>query len=159
MKFDYDYYKVELCRYALIGLLMGVIILFLGIFFIFYKKQKRNVKWLCSIICFFIFIFYTITMAGQLKYGLPLLKEFPIDALKIQGEIEDIKEIRNPFTHNFKYAAREYKSKNSNAHLITISHKPYYFMIKGNLKIGDYVEIIYMPKSTIVLEVSTIEFE
>jgi len=32
-------------------------------------------------------------------------------------------------------------------------------MIKGNLKIGDYVKIIYMPKSTIVLEVNTIEFE
>ena len=32
-------------------------------------------------------------------------------------------------------------------------------MIKGDLQVGDYVEIKYLPKSTIVLEVKIIETE
>ncbi len=81
------------------------------------------------------------------------------DALKVTGIIEKIKELRNPFVYNYKYVRREYETNNCNAQLITISGKKYYFMIKGNLKIGDKVEITYLPKSTIVLEVNIIENE
>ncbi len=44
-----------------------------------------------------------------------------------------------------------------NAHLLTISGNQYYIMIKGSLKVEDNVEIKYLPKSTIVLEVKIIE--
>ncbi len=46
-----------------------------------------------------------------------------------------------------------------NAHLLTISGNQYYIMIKGSLKVEDNVEIKYLPKSTIVLEVKIIEIE
>lgn len=39
------------------------------------------------------------------------------------------------------------------AYWITISGKKYYFMAKGNIRIGDNVEIAYLPKSKVVLEV------
>ena len=50
----------------------------------------------------------------------------------------------------------KYTPAECHANLITISGKKYYFMVKGELRVGDYVEISYLPKSTIVLEVTII---
>lgn len=162
MKFDYKYLKNGLCIMEIIMLVIGVIIIVCYLIPIFNKSffaQNKIKKLLTSIFSLGISVFFLIHSITHLKYGIFLLVEKPVDALKLQGEIEEIKEIRNPFIHDNKYAYRDYGVLNTHAHLITISEKKYYFMIKGDLKVGDYVEIKYLPKSTIVLEVNIIETE
>lgn len=175
MKFDYDYY-----RRVLFWVPLGMVIFFafciVGTIIIAFtiKKPFNNevLNNFCSkkivrlIYVFLMSLFFMTTMLtpiGHLKYGIHLIKEKPEDALIAEGEIEEIKIIKNPSVHTYKSIKGEefekYTPLECDAHLITISGKKYYFMIKGELKVGDNVEISYLPKSTIVLEVNIIESE
>ena len=162
MKFDYKYLKNDLCIMEIIMLVIGIFIIVCYLVHIFNKLFFVNNKAKKIVICIFSLIvssFFLIHSITHLKYGIYLLAEKPVDALTLQGKIVEIKEIRNPFTHDYKYAYRDYGVLNTHAHLITILDKQYYFMIKGDLQVGDNVEIKYLPKSTIVLEVNIIEPE
>ncbi|MCI5745157.1 MAG: hypothetical protein MR270_02605 [Erysipelotrichaceae bacterium] len=139
---------------------------------IFFTKSKSNdapkKKFLLRktyMICLLLIavIFSTTEIWGRLKYGIYLLHEEPQDALVVEGEIENIVTIKNPQYHTYKSIKGEEFEKYSNlerdAQIITISGNDYYFMIKGDLMVGDYVKISYLPKSTIVLEVTIIYSE
>ena len=175
MKFDYDYY-----RRVLFWVPLGMVIFFafciVGTIIIAFtiKKpfnneglnnfcSKKIVRLIYVLLMSLFFLIVMLTPIGHLKYGIFLKDEKPEDALIVQGEIEEIKIIKNPSTHFYKHIEGEELEKYSllerDAHLITISGKQYYFMIKGELKVGDNVEISYLPKSTIVLEVNIIDNE
>ncbi len=172
MRFDYDYYRKMLFLFPLLSLVIFSVAFIIGTITItiFLKKPFKNktlnklwdkkiIRIMYILLMSLILIPSIIRDIGNLQYGIYLGKESPKDAIVLQGEIEEIKELKNPFVHTFKGAAREfdYEIKDCNAHLITISGKQYYFMIKGELKVNDKVEIIYLPKSTIVLEVNIVE--
>ncbi len=159
MKFDYDYYKRTLFSFPLIMIIgLSLLILITIIFSILNRKNvvENKISSIFTYVLLFGFIFFgLIDSIGHIKYGINLNTETPKNALIIKGEIERIEELKNPFSHGYKIAPN---GKN-NAHIITISGKQYYFMIKGDLQVGDCVEISYLPKSTIVLEVNIIEYE
>lgn len=172
MKFDYDYY-----RSVLFWVPLGAVIFFtfciLGTIIIAFvvKKPFNNetlnsfcgqkiVRLICVCLMSLFFVTNMLAPIGRLKYGMSLINEKPEDALIAKGKIEGIKIIKNPSVHTYKSIQGEefekYTPLECDAHLITISKEKYYFMIKGDLKVGDNVEIKYLPKSTIVLEVNII---
>lgn len=157
MKFDYDYYKRTLFSFPLIMIIIFIFLLLIMLIFTIVNRKKVIENKLLSLITYILlfgFIFFgLIDSIGHLKYGINLNTESPKNALIIKGEIERIEELKNPFTHGYKIAP----NGKINAHIITISEKEYYFMTKGDLQVGDCVEIKYLPKSTIVLEVKIIE--
>lgn len=169
MKFDLDYYRSSLCLCAAIFLVCGIL-LFKGCIsgILTIKKHTENTNKIKSIthgigivLALGLSIFFIISSIGGLRYGIYLITEKESDALVLHGEIEEIKELRNQLVHNYKnankYTTEHYNIDELNAHLITISGKKYYCMVKGKLKVGDAVEITYLPKSTIVLEVNIVE--
>lgn len=159
MKFDYDYYKRSLFSVPVVLIALFSCLLFVTIFFSIVGKKNVIENKIMSIVAYIILfcfiLFGLIDSMGKLQYGIKLNTETPNDTSTITGEIEKIEELKNPFTHDYKIAP----IGRVNAQLITISGKKYYFMIKGDLEIGDKVEIKYLPKSTIVLEVNIIETE
>lgn len=171
MKFDYYYYRRALLFTAIGMLALGIILIGTTLYATIKGKPFANNSFLNNkfmrILIFMLSIcaslFFITRSISELRYGIYLVKEKPEDALVIQGEIEEIKEFKNLFEHNYQYIRNDgeefekYTPLECNAHLITISGKKYYFMIKGELKVGDYVKISYLPKSTIVLEVNIIE--
>ncbi len=162
MKFRYNYYRKTLLLVPLFVIAFVLATLFILSMNIFTGNNfsKFNLSKIIILLCLLICLSeFFIDSIGHLKYGIFLLTQKSSNSLKTTGEIEKIIELKNPFVHNYKYARRDYETKNSNAHLITISGKQYYFMIKGDLQVGEYVEIKYLPKSTIVLEVKIIETE
>lgn len=161
MTFNYEYYKKEACTYPI------VLIIFFGIIFIvcfintliaFFNKKVTIANKLKLIFVFFLALsitsFSMIYSIGRLNYGKYLINETQDDALEFNGTIEKIEEVKNPLAHTYKYAPIEFNKDKMNAHLMTISGKTFYFMIKWNLEVGDKVKIIYLPKSTMVLEVA-----
>ena len=169
MKFDYDYYRNVLLFVAIGMLIAGIILMSTTLYATIKGKPFANNSFLnkkfMRILIFTLSICASLSFIvgsiNRLKHGIYLINEKPEDALVIQGEIEDIKEIKDPFEHTYKSIEGEEFEKYTtalelHAHLITISGKNYYFMIKGELKVGDNVEISYLPKSTIVLEVNII---
>ena len=172
MKFDYDYYRSVLLWVPLRTLIfftfciLGTIIIAIVIKNPFNNEglnnffSKKIVRLIYVLLMSLFFGANMLNPIGHLKYGIFLKDEKPQDALVIQGEIEEIKIIKNPNVHTYKSIEGEefkkYTPAECDAHLITISGKKYYFMIKGELKVGDNVEISYLPKSTIVLEVNII---
>lgn len=57
------------------------------------------------------------------------MKETTKDAIVVEGMIQDIEVIKNPFYHNYKFAKRKCKTETSNAYIVTISNIKYYFMV------------------------------
>ena len=88
------------------------------------------------------------------------LKNYEIITNDFKIKDLEIEIIKNPDVHTYKSIEGEefekYTPAECDAHLITMSGNDYYFMIKGDLMVGDYVKISYLPKSTIVLEVTII---
>lgn len=175
MKFDYDYYQKVLFWVPLGDVIFFAFCIVGTIIIAFTMKKpfnnevlnnfcnKKIVRLIYVLLMSLLFLTSTLSSIGRLKYGIFLKDEKPEDALVIQGEIEEIEELKNPSIHTYKSIKGEefekYTPIECHAHLITISGKQYYFMIKGELKVGDNVEISYLPKSTIVLEVNIIEYE
>lgn len=175
MEFDYDYYRRVLLEVPLSRVIFTIFCILGTIIIAFVLKKpsknetlnnlwnKKIIRLVYALFMSLLFLRTIFTPIGHLKYGIFLKDEKPKDALITEGKIEEIEEIRNPSTHIYKSIKIEgleiHKPIDRNAHLITISDKQYYFMIKGDLQVGDYVEIKYLPKSTIVLEVKVIETE
>lgn len=169
MKFDYDSYRRVLCFTAIFMLVCGILLLIgciIGIF-MFKKylvsegKIKGIIKVVGIVLALCISVFFITYSFSHLCYGINLINEKPNDALIVVGKIEEIKELRNPLPHDYIYISNyipdDYSIEERYAHLITISDKQYYIMIKGDLQVGDYVEIKYLPKSTIILEINRID--
>ena len=172
MRFDYDQYRRVLLWVPLGALIfftfciLGTIIIAIVIKNPFNNEvlnnffQKKFVRLTYVLLMSLFFVSNMLSPIGHLKYGIFLKDEKPEDALVIQGEIEEIEIIKNPDVHTYKSIEGEefekYTPAECDAHLITMSGNDYYFMIKGYLMVGDYVKISYLPKSTIVLEVTII---
>ena len=150
MKFSYEGYKRGLFIIPLIIVTICLVILFVSILVTIKKiKTWNKIDHLKNILGYALLIFLLWAHIGHLKYGFPLIKENYNHSLIVEGKIEDIKIL--------KYGPRFIRSDDSC--LITISDKKYFMMSSKNLEIGDLIEIRYLPKSTIVLEVNIIENE
>ena len=81
----------------------------------------------------------------HLRYGIHLFFEGPENSVVMEGTIESIESL----IHSPRYY---YEGKAVRAEIIIINDQEFYFMTSGDLSVGDYVEIKYLPRSTFVLE-------
>lgn len=149
MKFEYnEYYRLlviaSICimTFSLIGILINIILLIKNNGYI--KFDKRIIKYLVSII---VHAFFFSLGAAPFKHGRHLITEKETDKINVIGEVDCIKE-----TYGInKYV---YKDENSFAYYIYIEGQEYYIMYIGDIKIGDKVEVEYLPKSKVILSIN-----
>ena len=149
MKFEYnDYYKVLviasifIMTFSLIAILINIILLIKNNGYI--KFDKRIIKYLVSII---VLAFFFSLGAAPFKHGRHLITEKETDKINVIGEVDRIKK-----TYGInKYS---YNDVNSFARHISIDGEVYYIMYIGDIKIGDKVEVEYLPKSKVILSIN-----
>lgn len=150
MKFSYEGYKRGMLVIPLVIVTICLIVLLIFVIITIKRiKTWNKIDYLKNILGYIIILFFLWAHIGNLKHGLPLLRENVNQACIVEGKIEDIKTLT--------FSPRMIRADDSC--LITISKTDYFIMSTKNLKIGDNVEIKYLPKSTIVLEVKIIETE
>ncbi|MCB9498818.1 MAG: hypothetical protein H6687_02900 [Bacillales bacterium] len=147
MDFAYHDYYLNMYIMPIIVFIIITIGVTTTLFNVINAAKSPLPKWLTISFCLFIASFLFIQAFSQFRFGYYLHEETPENAIVTEGVIEKIKED--------KLSARYfYDGKPTKSSIITISGKDYYFMMLGNLEIGDEVSITYLPKSTIVLSVT-----
>ena len=149
MKFEYNVYfkvlviaSVFIMTFSIIGILINIILLIKNNGFI--KFDKRIMNYFISII---IFVFLFSIGFGPFKHGIHLITEKETDKISVIGEVDCIKK-----TYGInKYS---YNDVNSFARHISIDGEVYYIMYIGDIKIGDKVEVEYLPKSKVILSIN-----
>ena len=82
-----------------------------------------------------------------LRYTIFLLKEKPEESVQSIGEVERIEDaISSP-----RYYVPDEDKGIVRASIVRIDGNSYYFMTSNGLKIGDLIEVTYLPESRIVL--------
>lgn len=148
MTFDYHYFLNYLLYGALVGLFIGI---FLFVFALYHfrsnirNSQNRTVSYFVIMLVFLISIYALYASLVNLRFGANLLFEDETAIVEQTGRIENIKEMK------FIYVQYNDDGK-STCQLVTIDGKNYLFASIGDLEIGDYVSVDYLPKSRIVLE-------
>lgn len=150
MKFEYnEYYRmlvigsIFIMAFSLIGILIDVILLIKNNGYI--KFDKRTISHLVSII---LLAFFFSLGAAPFKHGRHLITEKETDKINVIGEVDRIK---NTYGIN-KYSYNN--EANSFAYYIYIEGQEYYIMYIGDIKIGDIVEVEYLPKSKVILSIN-----
>ena len=150
MKFEYNVYfkvlviaSVFIMTFSIIGILINIILLIKNNGFI--KFDKRIMNYFISII---IFVFLFSIGFGPFKHGIHLITEKETDKISVIGEVDCIKKTYgiNKYSYN--------NDVNSFAHHISIDGEVYYIMYIGDIKIGDKVEVEYLPKSKVILSIN-----
>ena len=150
MIFEYnDYYKVLviasilIMTFSLIGILINIILLIKNNGYI--KFDKRKIRYLVSII---LLAFLFSLGAVPFKHGRHLITEKETDKINVIGEVDFIKKTYgiNKYSYN--------NDVNSFACHISIDGEVYYIMYIGDIKIGDKVEVEYLPKSKVILSIN-----
>ena len=155
MNFDYEYYY-RVC--FVIPIFVAIFFSCLVILFIMPNiksliSNKFNWKSAVTDISFCIaFLFLLRINIGILSFGgIYLPKEKKEDAIILQGEISEIKELsRYEFPNPTKY--HELRGVQ-----FTVNGVECAAPIKGSLEVGDTVEVVYLPKSGYVLSIQEIE--
>ncbi len=157
MKFNIKDYLGQLVILPISLLLMMIIITAYSIYDFIHNqhtiqlffKMKKIFKIFIVImgICIYTSMFSRIISC--LRTGIPLFFERNAQTQVLTGTVEKTQKI---WGHLYKFT--EY---NSYAYFVTINNKKYYFMEKAGVKVGDNVEIVYLPKSKVVLEVKFID--
>lgn len=161
MKFNIKVYLDHLFTFPIVSLFVVIIILIHNIITDIIKpkymqpfsKIKKIFKKLIGIVVIFLYIDAFLFVGTSLIHGIPLYFERNAQPQVLTGTVEKTKKILG---HYYSGDESIYGSDHY-AYWVTISGKKYYFMAKGNIRIGDNVEIVYLPKSKVVLEVKFID--
>ena len=156
MNFNYDYYQLgclTLPIITLIGFAFTACLFVIYPIIKFFKNRKFNAR---DIIAGIFFLAVAIPLLnldiGQLvSGGIYLLREKEKDAIVLQGEISEIKELANYEFPN----PRSYHE--SNGVQFTVNGVECAAPIKGSLEVGNTVEVVYLPKSGYILSIHEIE--
>jgi len=148
MTFDYHYFLNYLLYGALAGLFIGI---FLFVFSLYHvrsnlrDRHNRTASYFVIMLVFLISIYALYASLVNLRFGANLLFEDETMIVEQTGRIEHIKEMK------LIYVQYNDDGK-STCQLVTIDGKNYLFASIGDLEIGNYVRVDYLPKSRIVLE-------
>ena len=148
MKFDFQYYKDYLFKmplYYVLGLILGFVFLLVNQQFVFFESVFPLII-LMPLFCSNIF---------KLKYGFLILLDNERDCIKKVSKIIKISTIKTPFPHNYKYFKKKYNNISSDAVMLVLEglENKLYLMSNVGLIEGDVVEVFFLPKSKIVLEI------
>ena len=148
MTFEYQYFKNYLLYGALVGLFLGI---FLFVFALYHfrsnirNSQNRTVSYFVIVLILIFSIYVLYASSVNLRFGINLLFEDETAIVEQTGRIENIEEMKLIYV--------QYNEDGKiTCQLVTIDGKNYLFISTGDLEIGDYVRVDYLPKSRIVLE-------
>ncbi len=146
MVFDYNQYYTTTLIHSIIkiSIVVVLIVIFIIVHGIF-SKQKGSI--FAYLIILYICFSLIISAIGNLKYGIHLIQENEKDYISIIGEIQNIERVKHSSRYYYEGEAV------GDASIVTINGEKLYFMTIGDLEIGDYIEVEYLPKSTFVLKV------
>lgn len=154
MQFEYNEYQRALVNNPLLFFVMGAVILIFGI--IVYKypslmwkfrlwqepyESDRPIYLFYTVLCF---VFGTAMSLNFMNVDLLLEDENNISVL--HGNILEIEDTKQTFKLS-------YQGKRVNPNYIVIDDEEYFIMYIGDFDVGDTVEITYLPKSKVVLEI------
>ncbi len=156
MQFDYEIYRLDNCVYPVFFLMFSIIAL--TVFIVGYVRYFRSevshrsyVEIAKMIIGLAVILFLMMVQIIPLsRGGIYLLFEKENDAIEITGEIENTFEI--PSVGGMKYNV---KQNHGSGEGIVIEGTKYYLMTYGDFREGDIVTIKVLPKSKLVLELSS----
>ena len=151
MIFDIHDYYIHLFFWPMINL-FTIIMIIVGCGYGIYKYLKT--KKLKHLLVSLVFLGFSLTLLNSvlynLEYGLPLRDEKQNDAIINQGEIIRLERVK----HEPRFV---YEDEYSIPYIITIDGIEYYTMSAEGYIEGDIIEILYLPKSRIILEISHID--
>lgn len=153
MIFDYDLYYQSCFIGPIRGLcwfsLFVVVFIINTIVQVCRKNFKdKDIAGLVMTISFFLIISVYI---GQLTYGgIHLAKEKESDAIVLTGEISEIQLIHR---NSMPYITNEYGCSETGGVEFTISGVQCSAPTNGDLKVGDYVKVLYLPQSGYILSI------
>ena len=109
---------------------------------------KKSAKYLIEIFVatLGIMAFFCVSV-HQLRYGIPLARERNAEPQTITGYVEEIQE-------DWSGIRFHYQGRQERGDVVIISGSRYFFITSGNLCVGDYIEISYLPNSKVVLQCS-----
>ena len=157
MQFNYETYRVDNCFIPMGFLLFTIIALI--IFIVGYVRyfgdrtsDNRSIKEIAKMILGFVVILFLmlVEIIPLSRGGIYLLFEKENEAIVITGEIEDTFKI--PSIGGMKY---DVDQNHGNGEGIVIEGTKYYLMTYGDFKKGDTVTIKVLPKSKLILELSS----
>lgn len=149
MKFSFDLYKKATLIWPLISCIIGLILIISAIIFMIISKSGYKTKIIQSSTYILVAIYLIIFNAPVLKYGIHLFNENPESSLVITGTIDEIQS----YSKSPKYTLED---RIAFASIVTIDDETYYFMYAEEIDVGEYIEIVYLPNSHIVLEYNII---
>ena len=153
MVFDYDYIFRSICQTPLLIILCSsVVFVKVLIELIKTKFQRSHPHFAFNIVACLIFVLVILEIGGNMKHGIFLLKEGPSDAIECSGYIDSI----YPTHLNDKFYLEELGRRVYGSYVV-VDGKKLYFACSEELKVGDYVEVRYLPKSTVVLQYEILE--
>ncbi len=149
MTFEYkDYYSLSLKIPLGLCIIFSILLIIIIIKIINIPSDKAKFT-ISNSISIIILILLILSFVMRLDYGIHLLYENEYDYKSMCGKIETIEDVY--FSPRYYY-----NDKAVHAKIITIDGKRLYFMTNGELEVGDYIKVEYLPKSTFVLKVELI---
>ncbi|HAX02756.1 MAG: hypothetical protein A2Y45_04795 [Tenericutes bacterium GWC2_34_14] len=148
MTFKYHYYENYLLYGALVGLFIGTIFFVFALYHFrsnIRNSQNRTVSYFVIILILIFSIYALYASSVNLRFGINLLFEDETAIVEQTGRIENIEEMKLIYV--------QYNEDGKiTCQLVTIDGKNYLFISTGDLEIGDFVSVNYLPKSRIVLQ-------
>ncbi len=150
MKFEYKEHILALLVFpvVIIALLILIIIMSKGAVFNFADMYFIGIFIVC--LCY---ISFGMLAFSRLKYGIFLLLEKESDVKTMTGKVENV------YNSHFTCAYYIYKGHKTHTKVVVVNGIKMYFMSIFNLRVGDIIEVKYLPKSKIVLEANKVEEE
>ena len=155
MYFDYDQYVRGCLIVSVFGTMFSLCIFIVSTyrFALAVKKQSLFDK-VIFLLAILVSVFFLRMDGGILLHGgIHLLTERLSDAVEMRGYISEIERLGR---YSFPNLDSEYKQDEVNGVEFTIDGIQCTAMAKGNLEVGDYVSVKYLPKSGYVLYISQI---
>ena len=133
---------------ALVGLFIGTIFFVFALYHFrsnIRNSQNRTVSYFVIILILIFSIYALYASSVNLRFGINLLFEDETAIVEQTGRIENIEEMKLIYV--------QYNEDGKiTCQLVTIDGKNYLFISTGDLEIGDFVSVNYLPKSRIVLQ-------
>lgn len=158
MYFDYDQYVRGCLIVSVFGTMFSLFIFIASTlrFVLSLKKQSLYEK-VIFLLAILVSVFFLRMDGGILLHGgIHLLTERESDAIEMQGYISEIERLDR---YSFPNLDSEYKQDEVNGAEFTIDGIQCKAIAKGNLEVGDYVTVKYLPKSGFVLHISKLDEE
>lgn len=150
MKFDLSVYQRLDCYFPL-GFCLFDFLIFLNILFDLFGKKKNNNKAGNIIGLISTCFLFTISAIHLSRGGIYLLFEDESDQIEIKGIVEETIEI-DAWTSP-KYDGEEQYNNYGRGEALVVNGVKYYLIEYGNIKVGDYVHMLVLPRSHFVLEI------